>query len=115
MAQREAGLTPGMSNEEEMEFLQKAVRDVENRLVQTVQAIRQKVSYEALKNRALSEVRGVATKPKQLARSAAMNGYDMMKKAQTAARRQPVIPLVIAIAVLTPLLIGRIMRMRRRR
>lgn len=111
MAQREAGLMPGMSNQEEMEFLRKEVRDVENRLVETVQAIREKVSYEALKNRALSEVRGVAVeKPKQFARSAAINGYDMMKKAQVAVRQQPIILLVVGIAIMAPLFVARLKR-----
>jgi hypothetical protein len=99
--------------EEEIQTLRKEVRHVESDLVETVKAIRERISYEALKDRALSQVRQVAVeRPKRLARSAAADGFSLMKSIQRSAKERPIIPVLIGIAVLTPILIMRIMRRR---
>ncbi len=113
MAARETGLAAA-DTEEGIDTLRRDVRDAEGNLVQTIREIRARVSYEALKNRALAQVREAAVeKPRQMASSAARTAVEFTRKAQAAAKEYPIIPLVIGIAIFAPLVIGRLMRGRR--
>jgi hypothetical protein len=97
----------------EEEMIKNDIRDAEGRLVDTIREIRARVSYEALKNRALAQVHEVAVeKPKRLATDAAHGAYDYMHRGQAVMREQPILPLMIGIAILMPIFLRRIMRRR---
>ncbi len=96
--------------EGDVDVLREEIKDAESKLVDTVQEIRARVSFQALKNRALAEVREVAVeKPKRLARSAAVSTYSAARSAQKTAIERPLIPILIGIAVLTPFFVMRVL------
>ncbi len=110
MAARETGLTTA-TEEANIDLLKKDIRDAEDEMARTVRQIRERISYEALKNRALAEARVAAVeKPKQLATLALGGAYRYARKAEELSKRNPILPLVTGIVVLTPLLVRSIMR-----
>jgi hypothetical protein len=115
MAGAKTEATAGAGREEEIDMLKKEITDAESALVQTVREIRMRVSYEALKNRALAQVRRTAVqKPARAAGAALITAYGYARKGAEIARENPVLPIVAGIAVLAPLMVARLIRRKRR-
>ena len=100
--------------EEEIDMLKNEIRDAEGKLLQTVREIRKRVSFEALKHRALEQVRETAVeKPKQAACTALKTTCAFARKAKGVAARYPLLPIAVGIAILAPLVVAKILRHRR--